>query len=188
MRAEALWKRIDVEGHDAALLRESGSGHRLTGMTVFEHEGRPACLSYAVDLRPDWSTDSGLVTGFVAGDPVEAIIERRADGWYLNGEPQGLAHLVDLDYGFTPATNLQQIQRLKLPIGQRVEVPVAWFDVGATKLIELPQVYEKQDDVTYSYEGPMFGYKAVLELAESGFARLYPELWQMTWSPTADNR
>lgn len=179
MQAEAFWKRIDVPGHDAALLVENGMGHSLMGMTVFQHEGRPACLNYSVELEPDWTTRSGRVTGFVASETVDVIIERRADGWYLNGEPQGLAHLVDLDYGFTPATNLQQIQRLQLPIGKRVEVPVAWFDVGSMKLIELPQVYEKRDDLTYPYEGPMFGYKAVLELAPSGFARVYPELWEM---------
>lgn len=179
MRAEALWKRIDAPGHDAALLVENGPGHALSGTAVFEHEGRPACLNYSVELKPDWTTESGRITGFVAGERIDVTIQRRADGWYLNGESQGLGHLVDLDYGFTPATNLQQIQRLRLPRGKRVEVPVAWFDVGSTKLIELPQVYEKRDDLTYPYEGPMFGYKAVLQLAESGFARVYPELWVM---------
>lgn len=179
MRAEALWKRIDVKGHDAARLIENGTGHYLRGMTVFEHEGRPACLEYSVEIRPDWSTENGRVSGFVAGEKIDVLIERRADGWYLNGEPQGLAHLDNIDYGFTPATNLQQIQRLNLTVGQRAEVPVAWFDVGLTKLIELPQVYEKRDDLTYPYEGPMFGYKAVLELDPSGFARVYPDLWVM---------
>lgn len=179
MRAEALWKRIDVAGHDAALLDEHRDGHHLTGTAVFDHDGRPGCLNYSVDILPDWTTRSGRVTGFVAGERVDITIERRADGWYLNGAPQGLPHLVDLDYGFTPATNLQQIQRLKLKTGQRADNNVAWFDVGSTRLIELPQVYEKQDDFTYPYEGPMFGYKAVLKLDKSGFARIYPELWEM---------
>jgi hypothetical protein len=179
MYAEALWKRIDGPGHDAALLRENGGGHRLTGAAVFQREGRSTCLNYSVDLRPDWTTDNGRITGFVAGETVSVTIERRDDGWYLNDKPQGLGHLVDLDYGFTPATNLQQIQRLQLAVGARVDVPVAWFDVGSTRLIELPQVYGKLDDATYPYEGPMFGYKAVLQLAPSGFARLYPELWEM---------
>lgn len=179
MRAEALWKRIDVPGHDAALLEEHGDGHRLTGTAIFAHEGRPGCFNYSVEIEPGWTTKSGRITGFLAGETVDITIERRADGWYLNGEPQGLAHLVDLDYGFTPATNLQQIQRLQLPMGGRADNNVAWFDVGSTKLVELPQVYEKQDDFTYPYEGPMFGYKAVLKLDRSGFARVYPELWEM---------
>lgn len=183
MHAEALWKRIDVPGHDAALLAEDGDGHRLTGSAIFRHEGRPACLNYAVDIEPGWTTRRGRVMGFVAGERVDVTIERRTDGWYLNGEPQGLGHLVDLDYGFAPATNLQQIQRLRLSVGERADNAVAWFDVGSTKLIELPQVYEKQNDLLYPYEGPMFGYKAVLELAESGFARVYPELWEMVSLP-----
>ena len=179
MRAEALWKRIDVAGHDAALLRENGDGHHLTGTAVFEHEGRPGGFNYSVEIEPGWTTKSGRITGFVAGEMVDITIERRAEGWYLNGEPQGLGHLVDLDYGFTPATNLQQIQRLRLPVGGRVDNNVAWFDVCSTRLIELPQIYEKRDDVTYSYEGPMFGYKAVLTLDASGFAREYPGLWEI---------
>lgn len=179
MRAEALWKRIDVKGHDAAFLIENGEGHSLTGMTVFEHEGRPACLNYHVELRPDWSTERSRVTGFAAGERIDITIERLADGWYLNGAAQGLAHLVDLDYGFTPATNLQQIQRLALAAGKRAELAVAWFDLGSTRLVEHPQIYEKQDELTYDYEGPVFGYKAVLRLAPNGFARIYPDLWEM---------
>ena len=179
MRAEAFWRRIDVPGHDAALLKEDGSGHRLTGTAVFLHEGRPCCLGYAVEIEPDWTTRRGRITGFVTGAKVDVIIERHRDGWYVNGEPQGLGHLVDLDYGFTPATNLQQIQRLRLAVGERAGNAVAWFDVGSTKLVELPQIYEKTGDLTYPYEGPMFGYRAVLKLDASGFVRDYPDIWTM---------
>lgn len=174
----ALWKRLDVTGHDAARIETAPGGHLLQGTAVFRHEDGPACVSYSLDIAPDWSTRRGLVQGF-AGERAFALeIVRDADGWTLDGVAQpGLAHLMDLDLGFTPATNLQQLRRMPLAIGEAADIKVAWFDVGAERLVELPQYYRRLDESRYAYRG--FSYAATLEMAPSGFVKLYPELWEM---------
>ena len=101
-------------------------------------------------------------------------------GWRLNGVAvEGLEHLVDLDYGFTPATNVLQLSRIALAPGQRADVPVVWFDFDSASLIELPQSYERRSEMSYWYEAPTVSYRALLEIAPSGFVRSYPGLWRL---------
>jgi uncharacterized protein len=180
MAATALWRRLDVPGHDAARLSAAPAGWRLSGTAVFEHAGLPACLGYALDLDRSWATLAGSVRGFVGDREVSRRVACGPRGWRLDGRPQpALAGLRDLDLGFTPATNLQQLRRLDLAIGEAAELAVAWLDVDAAELAELPQTYRRRDALSYDYAAPTVPYAAVLELATSGFVRSYPGLWQM---------
>lgn len=176
----AFWECLYTAGHDAAALERRGlDGFLLHGMAVFRHDDGPARVNYAVEIDGDWQSRRGQVTGWLAGRQFDHVIERRAEGWYLDGRHQGLTHLVDLDFGFTPATNLQQLHRAALEPGQAADIPVAWFDLTQTGLIELPQHYARLDGAAYRYASPQGPYEAVLEIAPSGFVRLYPGLWRM---------
>lgn len=180
MAAYALWRRLDVPGHDAALLRASATGWQLRGTAVFRHQAGPACVDYAVDLDSSWRTLRGEMRGFLADRTFEHIIRRAPEGWYLDDRlVEGLAHLDDLDYGFTPATNLQQLRRTAPGNKQAIELPVAWFDLDAVTLIELPQHYERHSETSYWYRAPSVPYEALLELSPSGFVKSYPDLWEM---------
>jgi uncharacterized protein len=86
---------------------------------------------------------------------------------------------IDLDLGFTPATNLLQLRRLALADGQAAEAPVAWLDVAVGTLTVLPQRYERRGDATYWYEAPSVPYTGLLEVTPTGFIRRYPDLWEM---------
>ncbi len=176
----AFWRRLDVPGHDAARIAPTAGGWRLAGTAVFCAGPVPACLGYVVDLDADWRTTGGRIRGFRGAAEVEHVFERRDGDWRLDGRLQrGLADLVDLDLGFTPSTNFQQLRRLGLPVGASAGIRVAWFDLGETALTELPQRYHRLDAGRYEYESPTAGYRAVLEMAENGFVRNYPQLWVM---------
>lgn len=180
MSAFALWRRLDTPGHDAAVLMQTGTGWALQGTAVFRHEAGPACIRYSVDLDASWRTRQGKVQGFLADRIFDRVISREPDGWYLDGlAVDGLQHLWDLDYGFTPATNLQQLRRAGPATGEAADLPVAWFDMDATTLTELPQRYERRDETTYWYEAPSIPYEGLLQLSANGFARVYPQLWEM---------
>ena len=175
-----LWRRLDTPGHDAALLMPTETGWALRGLAVFRHPDGPACVRYAVDLDPSWRTRSGGVGGFIGAREFGHSIRREPDGWYLDERfIPGLDHLADLDYGFTPATNLQQLRRAALKVGQAADLPAAWFDVDMPTLTELPQRYERRSETTYWYSAPSGPYEALLEISPSGFVASYPGLWQM---------
>src|SRR5688572_25304134 len=128
----ALWRRLDVPGHDAARLLPAGRGWRLDGTAVCEHERAPCALVYRVACDAAWRTVRARVTGWAAGRPFELVCVRRRDGrWLVNGSPaRGLRDCEDVDFGFTPATNLLQLRRAALAIGESARFPVAWLDVG----------------------------------------------------------
>jgi hypothetical protein len=177
--ATALWRRLDRPGHDACRLERRADGWRVTGGSVFRHDAGPANIGYCVDCDADWKTVRGEIRGFLGDRWVEFVVVRQEDAWILNGAPvSGLDHLVDLDLGFTPATNLQQLRRVPIAESGHAQIPVAWLDVDAGELTELPQRYERRGDAAFWYEAPSVGYEGLLELAPDGFIRRYPNLWE----------
>jgi hypothetical protein len=179
--ASVLWRRLDTPGHDACRLVQGDAGWRIEGTAVFRHESVPAQLAYLVACDRAWSTASGHVRGWLGSHPVEFTIARTPAGvWTLNGAGvPGLERYVDLDLGFTPATNLLQLRRLALGDGQAAEAPVAWLDVAAGTLTVLPQRYERRGAATYWYEAPSVPYTGLLEVSSIGFIRQYPGLWEI---------
>jgi uncharacterized protein len=178
--ASALWRRLDTPGHDACRLEQGATGWALDGAAVFSEDGSPAQLAYRIACDLAWRTQHGEVRGWLGGRAVEFSVSRTSEGlWTLNGVlvPR-LEGCVDLDLGFTPATNLTQIRRSALAVGQAAHVPVAWLDPSAGTLEVLPQRYERRDETTYWYEAPRFDYAALLEVGPSGFIQRYPGLWE----------
>ena len=177
--ARMRWRRLDVPGRDRCRLLKFGSGHALVGLALYEIDGEAVRLSYRVFCAEDWSTPSGRVRGFVGARRVEWSLEKGDGNWRVNGvEAEGVPARLDLDYSFTPATNLPQLRRAALARGESAQVPVAWFEEGAWKLSVLPQRYERIEDDAYAYEAPTQAYAGTLRLAANGFARIYPRLWE----------
>lgn len=173
-----LWRRLDVPGHDSCRLVASATGWRLRGTAVFRHEAGPAQLRYEVRAGRDWRTREGRVEGWVGLRPVRVRVRRLASGWEVNGAAVGRGgECVDLDFGFTPATNVLPLRRVALEVGQAASVPVAWLDVPSATLDVLAQRYERRTAASYWYEAPRFQYAALLEVSPAGFALRYPGLW-----------
>jgi hypothetical protein len=172
--------RLDRPGRDAALLEPRDGGWLLRGAAVFDHDGRSVAVAYQVEVDARWETKRGAISGSSGRQTVQHEIRRDDAGWRLNGvRVAGLEHLVDLDYGFTPATNVLQLSRIALKQGQQAEVPVVWFDLDSASLIELPQSYERRGEASYWYEAPTVAYEGLLEIAPNGFVQSYPGLWRL---------
>ena len=63
---------------------------------------------------------------------------------------------------------------MSLRQGQSMDFPVAWFDLDAGNLTELPQRYERIGESTYRYTAPTIPYEAVLQLSSNAFVAAYP--------------
>ena len=177
--ATALWRRLDLPGHDACVLEMRPEGWIINGAAAYRQATGPAWLTYKVACDKAWRTLSGTIGGFLGPKPIAHSIARRGNAWLLNGETvAGLDHLVDLDLGFTPATNTIQLRRVPLAVGAAAEIPAAWLDVDNGTLSELPQHYERRSETAFWYRAPSFGYEALLEFATNGLIRRYPDLWE----------
>ena len=174
-----LWRRLDTPGHDACRLTRMDAGWQLDGAAVFLHDRTPAQLAYLVACDDAWRTQRGEVRGWIGAHAIDWRITGDDGAWSVNGEPiGGLDDCIDLDFGFTPATNLLQIRRVMLPQGVAVELPVAWLDPFAGTLDRLPQRYERRGAQSLWDEAPRFDYKALLEVNADGFISRYPGLWE----------
>ena len=153
-------------------------GWTLEGAAVLREGDQSVLLAYRLLCDASWHTVEGQVIGWVGSRDATFRIVRDQRGWTLNGSPvPGLENCVDLDLGFTPATNLVQIRRIGLGVGEAASVPVAWLDVAGGSLSELQQKYEKRGPRSYWYEAPRFNYQAELEVDPDGFVTSYPGLW-----------
>jgi uncharacterized protein len=177
--ADAFWHRLDLPGSDAAHVSQTADGYELCVKTVFLDPRGPTALRYLLNLSPDWSTREGRIHGFVGEQAVDLHIVRTQHGWTLNGRDFGMAKALDLDLGFTPATNMAQHKRIALSIGDDAAFDVAWLDTGADNLQLLPQQYRRVSEFGYDYCSPTTGYQAAMTLAPNGFAAVYPGLWKM---------
>jgi hypothetical protein len=174
------WRRIDMPGHDACRLQQVDDGWRLDGAAVFRQDHQPVRLAYRLVCDARWRTREGIVSGWIGERDCAFRITRTADGlWTVNDETiADLEGCLDLDFGFTPATNVSQLRRIALDIGHAADVPVAWLDVAAGTTGVLHQRYERRTADAYWYQAPRFNYAAQLEVRSSGFVRHYPELWE----------
>jgi hypothetical protein len=184
---QIIWRRLDLPGHDACLLEQAEAGWRLAGTAVYQMDGEPACLSYEVSCDLAWRSLGGRVHGWIGARSLELRIERQErSGWSLNGQaaPQ-VAACLDLDLGFTPATNLLPLRRLALALGQGAAAPAAWLDLASGTLATLEQRYERLTATQYWYSAPRFDYTALLEVDPGGFILQYPGLWAAEREPSS---
>ncbi len=180
MTSSMLWRRLDLPGHDACNLAKRADGWSLDGTAVFRENDLPVQLVYHVTCDLAWRTRHGHVRGWLGLQPVAFNVARiKSGGWTLNGKSaSGLEHCVDLDLGFTPATNLVQLRRLALAEGQAADVPVVWLDASTGTLERLDQTYQRRTETSYWYEAPRYQYADLLEVTPEGFIRRYPGLWE----------
>ena len=176
--ATAFWKRLDTEGRDACRLVRDSSGWRLEGAALFSHEGKACILDYAVDCDDRWRTVSAKVNGSVGFDTLDFEVTRTGDDWLLNGVIQPKARgQVDLDLGFTPATNLIAIRRLEPRPGVETPAPAAYYLEFTLELGLVEQIYRRTGERTLAYASPAYNYAAELQISPIGFVTEYPGLW-----------
>ena len=176
--ATAFWKRLDTEGRDACRLVRDSGGWRLEGAALFDHGGRACILAYAVECDTQWRTLAARVAGSIGFDRLDLDIQRSGDDWILNGAVQPNARgQVDLDLGFTPATNLIAIRRLALAKGVEIAAPAAYYLEFTLELGLIEQTYRRTGDTTFAYSSRAYNYASELQVSPIGFVTEYPGLW-----------
>ena len=179
VEAFTLWKRLDVQGRDACWLEKTVRGWELYGAAVFAHENGPAFINYDVEYDASWNTIAAHTRGRIGHAGFDHEILKTESGWTLDGRMiDGLQDISQIDFGFTPATNLPQIKKLDLAMGARSVCDAVWFDVGKKSLTRFNQFYERKSERCYWYESPSANYSAILIMADNGFIAEYPNLWR----------
>ena len=176
------WRRLDVPGREEARIERTATGWRLTGHLEVEEAGTRSRLAYVIDCERDWRTRRTSVTGTSADAPLR--LEFTADGsgnWTLDGAPLPLVQgALDIDLGFTPATNLLPIRRLNLAIGGHAEVRTTWVRFPGLAVEVLEQSYQREAERVFRYEALVDGvpFRGRLDTDEFGRVLRYEGLWE----------
>ncbi len=86
--------------------------------------------------------------------------------------------LVDVDLGFTPATNTLPIRRLTRAVGEAVDVTAAWVRFPELTVEPLPQRYVRLDERRYRYASSGGAFVAELEVDDLGLVVRYEGGWE----------
>ena len=177
--ASIVWRLDDYDSRDHAQLYELPDGARLSGMAVLTVESRPMSIDYRIEIDPAWRT-LGATIEVRSGAGRARFIEAIADDghWRFDGaiDPE-FDGCLDIDLGWTPATNLMPIRRHDLAVGESVELDAAWLRFPDLTFVRSTQRYTRLDESTWRYESGDFARD--LAVNTHGFVTAYgDDLWQ----------
>lgn len=177
-----MWRRVDAVGTEACSVHDNGTFRLVSGMAVYAKENSPTRIAYSVTCNDIWECHAATVERWIGGDKLDFALSRQDDGtWILNGKVvSAVDSLVDIDLGFTPATNTNTnaIKRLDLRVGDQAELAAVWLDDETWTFKPLKQRYERLSENTYRYTSVDSGYHANLTVDGFGFIQVYPRLWE----------
>jgi uncharacterized protein len=176
-----FWRKLDSPGHDSCRFFQLADGYRLLGAAVFLESGLVCHLQYDVMADAAFRTRSACVAGFVGKTQVDVRIQTSGDQrWEVDGKHDArIDGCLDVDLGFTPATNLLPLRRLALRVGQEAEAPAACLAFPEMQFILLSQRYKRLSRTEYDYEAPRFGYRGTLRVSPIGAVIKYPGLFEL---------
>lgn len=176
------WRRTDIPGSEDARIERVQEGWRLTGALEVRETGVDARLRYVIDCDERWRTRAALIEGTASAQPIRcALAADGAGAWSRDGEPlPSLAGALDVDLGFTPATNMLPIRRLALAVGETRPVRSAWLRFPELRLEPLEQTYTCEAERVYRYHATVDGEPFVARLDTDAFGRVlrYEGLWE----------
>lgn len=178
--ADILWRALHVPGHDACSLSRNFGGWELQGTAVWRHPEGPAALSYLIQCDTGWITRRAEVRGRVGERALDLLLTRdEAGGWTVNDQPvPEVAGALDIDLGFTPATNTLPLRRLMALGQERADVTAAWLDARDWRLKPLNQTYLREGEGRWRYLSPEHDFTALLAVDGQGFVTDYEGGWR----------
>jgi hypothetical protein len=179
--ARMCWRRVDVPGREQARVMRGVAGWNFIGNMQVEEAGTETRLGYAIECGSDWKTRSALIEGTVGGTSVRFAFVADGEGnWTRDDVPvPEVQGALDIDLGFTPATNTLPIRRLNLEVGASAAVRSAWLRFPELRFGPLDQVYTRESERRFRYDAVVDDrpFSARLETDRFGRVVEYEGLW-----------
>jgi hypothetical protein len=159
------------------------TGWHLTGQLDVEEAGVAARLRYTIECDAEWRTRSALIEGDAGGAAIRVSLEADGTGrWTSDGAPlPDMAGALDVDLGFTPATNTLPIRRLALAVGESAQLRSVWVRFPELRLEALEQTYTREADQVFRYRALVDEEPFIARLETDAFGRIlrYEGLWEV---------
>lgn len=175
------WRGLETPSLEVLRLGRGGAGVVVRSDLV-DAGARAFGLSYEWDLDPGWRTRS-LRLRVSEGRAREMVIERAGDAaWRIDGEPRpDLDGCDEVDLSPTPFCNTLAIRQLGPRPGAPGELTALYLALPDLDPVPSRQRYERLGDRIYLFVdlGANPGFRARLEVDETGMVRRYDGLFEM---------
>ena len=177
--ASVVWRLDEHDSRDHVRVFAIEDGDRISGTSVLVVDGRPTSIDYLVEIDERWRTLGATIkvrSGVSRARRFEVVAD---DGhWRFDGVIDGrFDGCLDIDLGWTPATNLMPIRRSDLAVGATVDIDSAWLRFPELSFERSAQRYTRLDETTWRYESG--GFQRDLTVDAHGLVRAYgDDLWQ----------
>lgn len=178
-RVDLLWSSTELHSTEHFVLTERATSSTLAGVAVLDGGGVPGHATYRLEVDATWRTRDAEIEVVGARD-VHLRIEVDDARWTIDGLLRDeLEGCLDVDLGWTPATNLLPIRRLGLEIGEIGRLDAAWLRYPELDIVRSTQEYERVDEAAYVYRSA--GFEALLHTTSDGIVTRYgDDLWFAT--------
>lgn len=176
MKLHAVWHCRSLDSTEHFALSEQPQGWVLRGVSLLPLEGVPVEIRYEVAADTAWLTRRAAVDVSSAGGSHQIEIDVSDDSWVIDGSPVGeLSGCEDIDFGWTPATNVIPMKRLDIEVGATAVTRAALLRFPELTWEPREQTYERLTESKWLYRSGTAEH--VIDVTPEGVVCRYGDLW-----------
>lgn len=176
--SSVMWQPHERAGAERTVIEPMPDGFRIAGTALVVADDAAHEIRYSVLTDRSWRTRT--VGAHVQGPGADRRLALHADGtgtWSVGDEPlMDLFGAIDVDLGWTPATNTLPIRRLDLAVGSAEDITVAWVAFPEHEVRRRRQRYHRIAENVYRFSSD--GFEVDLTVDDSGIVTEYPGGWR----------
>ena len=168
----AVWHCGPNDSTEHFVLTATDNGWLMRGIVMIPIDDEPGEIRYEITADKLWRTQGAVI--HIGDKTIEISVD--GDEWWIDDVMNDdLRGCVDIDLGWTPATNTLPIRRLGLNVGESAETVAAWLRFPEMEFIPANQTYTRVSDNLWRYRSGRADYD--LEVSPDGVVCRYGDLW-----------
>jgi uncharacterized protein len=178
--ADVLWWCEDLQSSEHCVLERSDEGWIFTGAATLAIADRPGHIAWRLRADREWLTRAvGIRVVSEGRDRAMTIVADGAGAWRADGDAVAAVEgCVDVDLGWTPATNTLPIRRLDLAVGDEVTIPVAFLRFPELTMARSDQIYTRLAPDRWRYRSGPYDFELATDAATGVVMRYGERLWR----------
>ena len=144
----AVWHCGPNDSTEHFVLTATDNGWLMRGIVMIPIDDEPGEIRYQITADKLWRTQEAVID--IGDETMEISVD--GDVWRIdNVINDDLRGCVDIDLGWTPATNTLPIRRLELDVGESAETMAAWLRFPEMEFIPANQTYTRVSENLWRY-------------------------------------
>jgi hypothetical protein len=177
---EVLWHSSELASSEHCSISLAADGAVLLGTAVLPIGDQPGQIQWTArtdDAGRTRSAQAAITTP--DGTRRLALTADDEQRWRLDDEPADhLTGAIDVDLGWTPATNTLPIRRLGLAVGASTTITAAWVRFPEFDVVASEQTYTRLADDRWRYASGRFEAELEVDPATNVVRRYGEDLWR----------